>query len=107
MQEVNPWGNELVDYERLFAEFGLQKVPASIRERFGDSAGFRRGIVFAHRDLDKFLKAADSGKPVAVLSGIKPSSAFHLGSKLTAEEIIFFQKHVKAKAYYCVADLEA
>jgi len=107
MQEVNPWGNELVDYERLFAEFGLQKIPKEIRERFKDSAGFRRGIVFAHRDLDKFLKTADNGKPVAVLSGIKPSSPFHLGSKLTAEEIIFFQKRLRAKAYYCIADLEA
>ncbi len=107
MQEVNPWGNELVDYERLFAGFGLQKISKEVRERFKDSAGFRRGLVFAHRDLDKFLKTADAGKPVAVLSGIKPSSPFHLGSKLTAEEIIFFQRHLKAKAYYCIADLEA
>ncbi|MFH1107244.1 MAG: tryptophan--tRNA ligase [Candidatus Micrarchaeota archaeon] len=107
MREVNPWGNELVDYDKLFEGFGLQKVTPAMRERFKESASFRRGLIFAHRDLDRFAKKADEGRPVAVLSGIKPSNSFHLGSKLTAEEIIFFQRHFKAKAYYCIADLEA
>ncbi|MFH1199692.1 MAG: tryptophan--tRNA ligase [Candidatus Micrarchaeota archaeon] len=107
MIEANPWGNELVDYTRLFDEFGMQKATEEMRKRHSKFAGFRRGIIFAHRDFDKFAKAADDGKPVAVMTGIKPSSAFHLGSKLTADEMIYLQKELGAKAYYCIADLEA
>ena len=106
--KIDPWGSELIrDYEPLFKEFGLQHVAGEMRERFKENRGFRRGIVFAHRGFDEYVKAADEGKRVAVMSGIKPSSEFHLGSKLTAEEIIFVQKEFAAKAFYCVADNEA
>ena len=43
----------------------------------------------------------------AAMSGIKPSSDFHLGSKLTAEELIFLQQEFGAKVFYAVANLEA
>ncbi|VVB67739.1 Tryptophan--tRNA ligase [Candidatus Norongarragalina meridionalis] len=106
--EINPWGSELIkDYEGLFTEFGLQHVPEELRKRLSESRYFRRGIVFAHRDFDAFVKSADKKEKIAVMSGIKPSSEFHLGSKMTAEEIIFLQKTFKAKAFYCVADNEA
>jgi tryptophanyl-tRNA synthetase len=42
----------------------------------------------------------------AVMSGIKPSGEFHLGSLMTAREVIYFQRQ-GAKAFYCVADVEA
>ncbi|PIN96550.1 tryptophan--tRNA ligase [Candidatus Micrarchaeota archaeon CG10_big_fil_rev_8_21_14_0_10_60_32] len=106
--KINPWGSELIkDYEPLFNEFGLQHVTDEMRERFEKNREFRRGIVFAHRGFDDYVKAADEGKRVAVMSGIKPSSEFHLGSKLTAEEIIFMQKEFGATAFYAVADNEA
>ncbi len=108
-ERINPWGDELVkNYDSLFKEFGLQRVDEKILGRIKRrNRLFRRGIVFAHRDFDKFLEAAQAGKRVAVMSGIKPSGEFHLGSKLTAEEIVFIQKEFGAKAFYCVADLEA
>ncbi|HII38454.1 TPA: tryptophan--tRNA ligase, partial [Candidatus Micrarchaeota archaeon] len=68
---------------------------------------WRRGIVFAHRDFDKFLNSFEKGKPVAVMSGIKPTGDFHLGSKLTVEQIIYCQKAFSGKLFYCIADLEA
>ena len=105
--EVNPWGNELLSCEKLFQEFGMQKISPETRKKLNDILNFRRGIVFAHRDLDAFITAAEQGKKVAVMSGIKPSNSFHLGSKLTAEEIIGLQKKFGAKVFYCVADLEA
>ena len=108
MTKLNPWGNELInDYESLFKEFGLQHVSPELLKKLSSSKYFRRGLTFAHRDLDKFVAASERGEPLAVMSGIKPSSEFHLGSKMTAEEIIFFQKTFGARAFYCIADFEA
>ena len=108
-ERINPWTDQLItDYDGLFKEFGLQHVDDKLLRRLRrHNRLFRRGIVFAHRDFDKFLDAAHAGKKTAVMSGIKPSGEFHLGSKMTAEEIIFIQNELKAKAFYCVADLEA
>ena len=107
--EIDPWGDKLVqENDSLFSEFGLQHFDDGLLAKVGPaSVNFRRKLVFAHRDFDKFVSAAEAGKPVAVMSGIKPSGAFHLGSKMTAEEIIAIQKRFKAKAFYCIADLEA
>jgi len=104
---IDPWSSEQIfDYSKLFEEFGMSKITPEISAKlnFGLAS---RGLLFAHRDLDLWLKDASEGKPVAVMSGIKPSSEFHLGSKLTAEEMIFFQKRFGAKVFYAIADLEA
>ena len=106
--KINPWSNELLeDYEFLFKDFGLQRLEGGLKERFASSRLFRRGIVFAHRGFDEFVKDADSKKKVAAITGIKPSSEFHLGSKLTAEELVFMQKEFGAKVYYAIVDNEA
>ena len=68
---------------------------------------FDREIVVAHRGFDEYLKAFQQGKKVAVMSGIKPTGQFHLGSLQTAEELILLQKKLKAKVFYAIADLEA
>ncbi|PIN84363.1 tryptophan--tRNA ligase, partial [Candidatus Micrarchaeota archaeon CG11_big_fil_rev_8_21_14_0_20_47_5] len=105
---LDPWANQLVEYEKLFGEFGLKRIEEGILKRIKNKGRiFGRGIVFAHRDLDKFLEAREKGQEVAVMSGIKPSNEFHLGSKMTADEMIYFQKEFGAKVFYAIADLEA
>ncbi len=105
--KIDPWASEQsFDYSKLFEEFGMSAVDEQLAKRLSFRLA-RRGIMFAHRDLDLWLKDASAGKPVAVMSGIKPSSEFHLGSKLTADELIFFQKKFGAKVFYAIADLEA
>jgi len=107
MDKIDPWASEQsFDYGKLFEEFGMSKITPDISEKLNFYLA-RRGILFAHRELDLWLKDAEEKKPVAVMSGIKPSSEFHLGSKLTADEIIFFQKKFGAKVFYAIADLEA
>jgi len=105
---IDPFGTSVVtDYTKLFTELGLKPVTEEmLRGIKKPSLYLRRGIDFAHRDFDRFLAAAEAKKPIAVMSGIKPSNEFHLGSKMTAEKIIFFQKEFGAKAFYCIADLE-
>ncbi|MCX8196758.1 MAG: tryptophan--tRNA ligase [Candidatus Micrarchaeota archaeon] len=106
-EKIDPWSStQAFDYLRLFEQFGL----SHISDELSAKANFhliRRQVIFAHRDFDLWLKDALEGKPVAVMSGIKPSSEFHLGSKLTADEMIFFQKKFGAHVFYSIADLEA
>lgn len=107
-KELDPWSNQLVsDYDYLFNEFGLQRMSPALVKALSGHRLYRRGIVFAHRDLDKFVAAADAGKKSAVMTGIKPSSEFHLGSRMTAEQIIYLQKTFGSKVFYAIADVEA
>jgi len=105
--KIDPWSNELYELEYLHKEFGLEKIPPQVKKRFEKVYLFSREIIVGHRDFDKFLEAYDNKKEIALISGIKPSSHFHLGSKQTADELIFFQKYFNATVYYCIADLEA
>ena len=106
---IDPWASEqqVFDYAKLFEEFGLSHFSSDIAAKLSDFMLARRGGIFAHRELGLWLADAAAKKPVAVMSGIKPSSEFHLGSKLTADELIFYQKKFGAKVFYAIADLEA
>lgn len=108
---LNPWGSDMVgqeDYDRLCLEFGIQRiddldVPASF---YAQNRFFRRKIVFGNRDFDGILKAIRDGKPWAIMSGIKPSGKFHLGTLTTASEMVELQK-MGGKVYYAIADDES
>lgn len=104
---LNPFGESRIeDYSKVFEKFKLKKVDKNILSKIKKPSRFlRRGIDFAHLDLENFLDSPK--KERAVVSGIKPSNIFHLGSKLAAEKIIYFQKEFKAKAFYVIADLES
>lgn len=105
---IDPWASEqLVDASKLIDEFGMSRFSPQLSSRLPHFLLARRGGVLAHRELDLWRSDAEKGKPVAVMSGIKPSSEFHLGSKLTAEELIYYQKQFGAKVFYAIADLEA
>ncbi len=109
---IDPWGTrwKFEDYDRLFKLFGITPIEPLLEENpvLKKSRYMRRKIVFGHRDLKTILDAVHERRPFAVMSGIKPTGEFHLGSKMTAEEIIFFQHLTpKATASYCIADVEA
>jgi len=105
---LNPFGESKIEnYDHLFKEFGLKPIDSLLSRLPNPHRLFRRKIIIAHRDLDKLLDAFEKNKKFAVMSGIKPSSAFHLGSKMVAEEIIYFQKEFKTQTHYSIADLES
>ena len=109
--KLNPWGDDLVadeDYVRLCEEFGIKlvqelEIPYSAFEK---NRFLRRKIIYGHRDLEMILKAIREEKSWAILSGIKPSGNFHLGTLITASEMVEFQK-MGGKIYYAIADLES
>lgn len=107
--KLDPWGaSDIKDYARLQSEFGIEPV-APLLPRFKRlGTHLSRGIDFGQRDLASILDAVDKGKPFAIMSGIKPDGTFHLGNKMTADDMIFFQSlSKKAKVFYAIADVEA
>lgn len=106
---MDPWSSQGIDeedYERLIEEFGIERIDENIRQTLKENRFIRRKIIFGHRSILNIFKAIEQNKPWAVMSGIKPSGPFHLGTLTTALEIVEFQK-MGAKAYYCIADIES
>ncbi len=107
---IDPWGTSYIkDYKRLMEEFGIKPITDELKSQLPFVHRLiRRNIIFGHRDLEKIIAAINEKKEYAVMTGIKPSGPFHLGSKLTAEEFIYFQKlSPKAFGFFAIADLEA
>lgn len=103
---VTPWEVKgQVDYDKLIREFGLQTIK-HLPKQFEQSTLFRRGIVFAHRDLKQIVDALEQKKKFVMMTGLMPSGKFHFGHKMVAEQIIFYQS-LGAKIYLAVADIEA
>ena len=106
---LDPWGTSAVkDYARLQEEFGIEPV-APLLPRFKKlSPHLSRGIDFGQRDLSRVIDAVEKNKPYAVMSGIKPTGDFHLGTKMTADDMIYFQSlSKKGIVFYSIADIEA
>ena len=100
---LNPWGSESIgDYEKLFTEFGIGRMPKLAI----DNHYFRRGIIFGHRDFDKFWKDFKTKKMVSVLTGIMPSGPMHFGHKMVVDQCAFYQS-LGIKTRVLVADIEA
>ncbi|MFX1589251.1 MAG: tryptophan--tRNA ligase [Promethearchaeota archaeon] len=107
--KIDPWGAsnlEEGDYARLIKEFGIEEITESLRLKMEKNRFIRRKIIFGHRDLNLVLKAIEKDQPWAVMSGIKPSGPYHLGTSTTALEIVEFQK-MGGKVYYGIADVES
>lgn len=109
-ERLDPWSIEDVeDYDRLIRVFGIERINDNLLRSLPFLNRYmRRRIVFGHRGLWEIIKAIKENRVYAVMSGIKPTGVFHFGSKITAEQIIYFQQlSPKAIVFYAVADIEA
>ncbi|MCD6113759.1 MAG: tryptophan--tRNA ligase [Thermoprotei archaeon] len=109
-REFDPWSVvDVEDYGKLIEVFGIEPLTEDLLKELPFlNRYFARKIVFGHRDFQIIIKAIKNNEEYAVMSGIKPSGIFHLGSKMTAEQIIYLQKlSPKAKVFYAIADIEA
>ncbi len=73
-----------VDYERLIKEFGLSKIDKKLLERIKKHTGelhfmLRRGVFFAHRDMNWLLDEYEKGNKFFLYTGRGPSGKVHLG----------------------------
>ena len=90
-QVVTPWAVEFgsdgkIDYQKLTEEFGCQEIDERLIERIERitetkaHAFLRRGLFFAHRELDEICTAYEKGEKFYLYTGRGPSSeSLHLG----------------------------
>src|SRR5689334_4450268 len=77
-QKVTPWDVngavvegqvQAIDYQKLIKQFGVQPITPELIDRFERVTSrkahllIRRGVFFAHRDLDRILDLHEQGKP--------------------------------------------
>jgi tryptophanyl-tRNA synthetase len=108
-ERLDPWGTTAIkDYDRLQAEFGIQSLDGVLPRFKKLSLHMRRGIDFGQRDLGRIADAIERDEPFAIMSGIKPTGPFHLGTKMTADDMVFFQSlSRRSTVFYAIADVEA
>ena len=102
---IDPWSSDQsTDYARIIEQFGLDTVdPLSLPN---PGMLHRRGIVFAHRDLDVVVGCIQRSDPFGVLTGLMPSGRMHLGHSMVIDQVRWFQEQ-GADITVTVADLEA
>ena len=102
---IDPWGSaQSTDYDRIIDQFGLTSMERV--ELRSPSKLHRRGIVFAHRDVDQVLEAQRTGNDFGVLTGLMPSGQMHLGHSMVVEQAKWFQQQ-GGDVTIAVADLES
>ena len=102
---IDPWSStQSTDYSKIIEQFGLSNMNnLSIPN---PSHLHRRGIIFAHRDLDVVLDAQKTGEQFGVLTGLMPSGRMHLGHSMVIEQVKWFQE-LGGDVTIAVADLES
>ena len=102
---IDPWGSsQSTDYSRIIEKFVLSSMDRVSLD--SPSRLHRRGIVFAHRDLDMILEAKRLGSPFGVLTGLMPSGKMHLGHSMVIDQVKWFQEQ-GGDVTIAVADLES
>ena len=103
--KIDPWASKGVEnYKEICDKFGLDMIDS--KKLPNPTHLHRRGIIFAHRDLDNVLEAKNAGRPFGVLSGLMPSGQIHLGHKMVIDQAKWFQD-LGGDVTITVADLEA
>lgn len=102
---IDPWSSaQSTDYERIIEQFGLSALNGETLP--SPSKLHRRGIVFAHRDVEQVLEAHRTGSGFGVLTGLMPSGQMHLGHSMVVEQVKWFQQ-LGGDVTIAVADLES
>lgn len=107
VNKLNPWKiptltqekyNELVSYYALKPfNFKLRRNPIFAR----------RGLIVGHDNFLKWLRKAEDGENVALVSGFMTSGFLHLGSLAVIKQMAYYQKEYDAEVIIPIADLEA
>jgi len=95
----------LEDNEKLVREFGASRV-SSLKE-MPDFYTFKKGLIYSHRDFDKFYKAIKKGEKCAIVSGFNASGTIHLGHKPVFDTNLHFQKEFGIPVFIPISDDES
>lgn len=95
----------LEDNEKLITSFGASR--ASNLKDIPDCYTFEKGLIYSHRDFDKFFAALKKGEKCAIVSGANASGTLHLGHKVVFDTNLYFQKKYKVPVFVPISDDES
>jgi tryptophanyl-tRNA synthetase len=106
--KVTPWEvSGKVDYHKLIKEFGVVEISDDMKKKLEKLHPLiRRGLYFAHRDFDKWLKNKSAGKKVSVITGRGPSEKMHLGHLVPFLIAKSLQKEFNCEVFIPISDDE-
>lgn len=90
---------------KLIKDFGA--TPIKNLKKVPDFYTFKKKLIVSHRDFDKFLEALERGEKCAILSGLNPSGALHLGHKIVFDTNLYFQKKYNLPVFIPLSDDES
>lgn len=93
------------DKEKLIIAFGASRIEELKNKP--DFKYFHNGLLTSHRDFDKFYKRLQNREESAIVSGLNPSGAFHLGHIGVFDTNLFFQKKYGMGLYFPISDDES
>ena len=104
--QIDPWKSiDVKDYDAIIKEFGIERTD-SVISKLPKHRYFTRNIVFGHKSLQTVLDAKKNKKPFVMMTGLMPSGRFHIGHKIIADLIVYFQA-MGAECYIAAADIES
>jgi len=92
------------DNMKLIKKFGAN--PIKTLKNLPEFYTFQNQLIKSHRDFDKFLAKLKKGEKCAIVSGVNPSGALHIGHKPLFDTNLFFQKKYSIPIYIPISDDE-
>jgi len=107
MFKVTPWEvSGKIDYQKLVEEFGVCEITPELLKKMPDHFMLRRGIFYAHRDLDRIIEAREKEERFYLYTGRGPSGRIHIGHLMPWIFNQFLQKEWGAELYFQLTDDE-
>ena len=95
----------LADNEKLIKKFGAKRI--SSLKHLPDFYTFTKGLIYSHRDFDKFFRALKKGEKCAIVSGFNASGTIHLGHKAVFDTNLYFQREFDIPVFIPISDDES
>lgn len=93
------------DNKRLVEQFGATRV--SELKELPDFYTFNNGLMYSHRDFDKYFAALKKGEKCSIVSGFNASAAPHIGHLSVFDTNLFFQKKYGVSVFIPISEDES
>ena len=95
----------VIDNEKIVKDFGASRI--SKLKDIPDFYTFKRGLLYSHRDFEKFFNALKKGEKCAIVSGLNASGSLHIGHKVVFDTNLYFQKEFGIPVFIPISDDES
>jgi tryptophanyl-tRNA synthetase len=102
MENLNEIPQENKDLVMKFGALLISKLT-----NLPDFYTFKKGLLYTHRDFDKFLSRLKKGEKSAIVSGLNASGTLHIGHKIVFDTNLYFQKKYNLPVFIPISDDES